>query len=201
MTGGFLALQHNKKSANGVAVGGASDVPGLGYGTAFQNNQALFNVGNFAFSKYYLTGKGVEFGVVPCPLYDEEQEDYHSYYGNPSAFWGIPSNVQSLDDSCALLQSLAADAYINISPAIFERALKLKYTPNDMNGQSRMFDIIRSGLVFDPCMLYAEKLTNYHQWNEITGSDSSWSTMFDKWTEKQWTKHIDQIVTIVRELP
>lgn len=184
---------------NGVGVGGL--ITGMGYGQAFRNDQAIFNVGNFAFTKYYLADTGVEYGVVPCPLFDDEQEAYYSYYGNPSAFWGVPCNVTNLDDSCALLESLAADAYIHISPAIFERALKHKYNPGDLSGQSHMFDIIRDGLVFDPCMIFGETLTKYKQWNEIVDSNGSWSANFNGFSIKAWDTHVETIVTKIRALP
>jgi len=173
----------------------------MGYGGSFIKDQALFNVGNFAFTKYYLTGTGVEFGVVPCPKFEKNQDSYYSYYGNPSAFWGVPCNVESLDDSCALLESLAADAYINISPVLFERALKHKYTPNDASGQSRMFDIIRDGLVFDPCMLYNETLTKYQRWEEIVNNTGAWSNYFNGFSILAWNRQIETIVEKLRALP
>lgn len=184
---------------NGVGIGGK--IPGVGYGEAFRQNQAIFNVGNFAFTKYYLTDTGVNYGVVPCPKYDEYQEEYYSYYGNPSAFWGIPYNARSVDDSCALLEALAADAYLCISPAIFEKALKFKYVPGDISGQSHMFDIIREGLVFDPCMTYNETLDKYKRWEEIPTLSGSWISLFNGFAKAQYKIQVKTIVDGIRALP
>ena len=184
---------------NGVGIGG--QIPGVGYGEAFRQNQALFNVGNFAFAKYYLADTGVNYGVVPCPTYDEYQEEFYSYYGNPSAFWGIPRNVRDVEESCALLESLAADAYIYISPAIFEKALKFKYVPGDLSGQSHMFDIIRDGLVFDPCMTYNETLTKYTRWEEIPRLSGSWISQFNPFAKAQFKIQVNTIVNGIRALP
>ena len=155
------------------------------YCGGFVDGNVIFNLGNFANGSHYFAGKGVDYGVVPCPMYDEEQEDYHSYYGNPTSFWAIPTNTD-LDNSALLLEYLAADAYVYISPALFERALKIKYVTGEVDGLSKMFDIIREGVVFDPCMFYNQLIgtTAYGGFAGITSVGGSWSTSFSDFVLK-----------------
>ena len=169
------------------------------YGVSFKTENCIFTVGNFAYAAQNLAGTGIDYAVVPCPLYDTEQEDYYSYYGNPTSFWGIPSNAD-VDDSCALLESLGADGYVYISPALFERALKLKYVTNEVDGLSKMFDIIRDGLVFDACMMYNSHITGYNGFAALGGTSTSWSINFNKFTTKGMTNTIKNFVAKLRAL-
>ena len=155
------------------------------YCTGFINGNIIFNLGNFANGSHYFAGTGVDYGVVPCPLYDEEQEEYYSYYGNPTSFWAIPTNTD-IDNAAALIEYLAADAYVYISPALFERALKIKYVTGEVDGLSKMFDIIRDGVIFDPCMFYNQAIGNgaYNGFTAIATDISSWSALFDRFTLK-----------------
>ena len=164
----------------------------------------MFALAHFAYSKNILSGTTVEYGVVPCPMYDEEQREYITYYGNPTSFWGIPSNVSDVDMCCTLLEYLAADAYVYISPAIFEKALKYKYVNGEgANGLSKMFDIIRDGLVFDACMFYYTHIggTNYRQFTELTGTGTSWVKNFQGFKLTSMKSSMKGLVTKLRELP
>ena len=125
--------------------------------------------------------------MIHTRLLDEEQEQYYSYYGNPTSFWGIPTNTD-LDNAAYLLEYLAADAYVYISPALFERALKIKYVTGEVDGLSRIFDIIRDGLVFDACMFY-NQIIGTGAYNGFTalgavGGVGSWGSGFSNFTLK-----------------
>ena len=171
------------------------------YGVSFKQEQCIFNLGNFAYAALNLAGSGIDYGVVPCPLYDGEQTEYYSYYGNPTSFWGIPTNAD-IDDSAALLESLAADAYVYISPALFERALKLKYVTGEVDGLSKMFDIIRDGLVFDAAMFYNGQISGYSQFTELAGDLDSWKSMYVGMTLKSMKKSLQtKVVDVLRKLP
>ena len=171
------------------------------YGVTFKQETNIFTVGNFAYASQYIAGLGIDYAVVPCPMYDEEQEQYFSYYGNPTSFWGIPTNAY-VDDSAALLESLAADAYVYISPALFERALKVKYVTNEVDGISKMFDIIRDGLVFDACMMYGSHISGYNGFTSIgSGLSSSWISQFNNFTTKGMNNKLKSLVDSLRALP
>ena len=170
------------------------------YGVSFVNEQCIFNLGNFAYAAQNLAGSGIDYGVVPAPLYNTDQEEYYSYYGNPTSFWGIPTNAD-LDNSALLLESLAADAYVFISPALFERALKLKYVTGEVDGLSKMFDIIRDGLVFDASMFYFQHISGYSSFTELAGDIKSWQSMYVGMTLKSMKKSLEsKVVSILRKL-
>ena len=170
------------------------------YGVSFKNGKCIFNLGNFAYASHHLQGADISYGVVPCPLYSTDQTEYYSYYGNPTSFWGVPTNA-NLDDACALLEALGGNAYVYISPALFEKALKLKYVPEEVDGLSTMFDIIRNGLVFDACMFYGAHIQGYTGFLEIVTKTSSWKSNFNKFTIAKMNNSLNDVVTLLRELP
>ena len=167
------------------------------YGVSFKNENCIFTVGNFAYAAQNLAGTGIDYAVVPCPLYDTEQEEYYSYYGNPTSFWGIPTNA-SLDDAALLLESLAADAYVYISPALYERALKIKYVTGEVDGLSKMFDIIRDGLVFDASMFYT--VSGIIDFSKLATGVPSWKALFTAFKVKAIGNNIKTVVTKLRAL-
>ena len=167
------------------------------YGVSFKTENCIFTVGNFAYAAQNLAGTGIDYAVVPCPLYDTDQEDYYSYYGNPTSFWGIPTNAD-VDDSCALLESLGADGYVYISPALFERALKLKYVTNEVDGLSKMFDIIREGLTFDASMFYT--VSGIIDFSALAGGLPSWKSTFTAFKVKAIEKSLKTVVDKLRAL-
>jgi len=169
------------------------------YGTSFKNGTCIFTVGNFAYASHHVAGMEVNYGVVPCPLYDDKQEEYYSYYGNPTSFWGIPTNAVDVDNSCALLESFAADAYVYVSPVLFERALKHKYVTGEVSGLSKMFDIIRYGLVFDACMFYNSQLgSTYNGFSNLDSPPFSWTKGFTAFKIKAMATSLN--TTIVSQL-
>ena len=170
------------------------------FGKNFVAGTNIFTVGNFGFAKGEAAGSGIDYAVVPCPMYNEDQKAYYSTHGNPCSFWGVPTNAD-LDNSALLLERLAVDAFVYITPALFERALKLKYVTNDVDGISKMFDIIRNGVVFDAALLYNRSLKSYKQYSELQGLSTSWSVFFDNFTRKAMKKEIGTIVDTLRKLP
>ena len=64
-----------------------------------------------------------------------------------------------------------------------ERALKIKYVTGEVDGLSRIFDIIREGLVFDACMFYNNVLGSsaYNGFTAIASTTGvSWIADFDR---------------------
>ena len=172
------------------------------YCTGFRQGNIIFNLGNFANASHYFQGYDIDYAVVPCPMYDDEQEAYYSYYGNPTSFWAVPTNTD-LDNAAYLVEYLAADAYVYISPALFERALKIKYVTGEVDGLSKMFDIIRDGLLFDPCMFYNQAIGSsaYNGFTALGTELASWSGSFPRVTVKAMARTLkNDVVAKLRAL-
>lgn len=97
---------------------------------------ALLNVEN-------LRDMSFDFGILPCPLYDENQTEYYSMV-NPwtSNAFGIPSNLDSTDaeNAALVMECLGAEGKNLLTPAYIEIALKGQKTRDDESQE--MLDII-----------------------------------------------------------
>ena len=56
----------------------------------------------------------------------------------------------------AMLECMASEAYRQVTPAVFETAMKLKYSSGD--NDAMMYDLIRNGISFDTGRIFCEPL-------------------------------------------
>lgn len=96
-----------------------------------------------------------DFGILPCPLYDENQERYHSML-NPwnSSCIGIAINVlpDEVEDVAIVLNLLGAEAKNYITPAYVETTLKGQRLRDD--DSEEMLDIILNNIGCDIGHIY-----------------------------------------------
>ena len=116
--------------------------------TAFAEGRCLFfcNIASYAMSKF--KEAGISFGLLPPPKYNTDQDRYYSVEGNAFTLYAIENSDGTDPDLCsAVLEALCSEGYRSVSPTVFEVAMKVRYA-DDYN-TSRMYDLIRGGVVFD----------------------------------------------------
>ena len=69
--------------------------------------------------------------------------------------------VLDTDAASAVIETLASEAYRNVTPAIFEIALKEKYAPSPKAAE--MLDLIHRTIVIDIAPFYTDALTGYKE--------------------------------------
>ena len=100
-----------------------------------------------------------DYGVIPTPKYDAEQEQYYSYMFEVKRYMALPYNCQKTDAVCAMLEEMAFEGYHHVSPVYYETVLKNKYARDDVSGQ--MIDLVRDGLHTDIALIYP------NSWNSL----------------------------------
>ncbi len=68
-----------------------------------------------------------DFCLVPCPKYDETQEDYRNVVWFVGSYTTIPISAGSIEDSSFILEAMAAKSREILRPAYYEVALSMKY--------------------------------------------------------------------------
>ena len=89
-------------------------------------------------------------GVLPIPKYDENQQNYTSTCRpGTNRVWSILSHVSQKDAlmCTAVLEYLGSESYDKLTPIVFERLMKLRYSEDPVS--SSMFDYIRKNVIFD----------------------------------------------------
>ena len=121
----------------------------------------------------------MDYGVVPCPKKDSSQENYVSNVANTHDAWMVPISVRSLDDSSALLECMASEAYRQVAPVYFDQCIKLRYAPDERLGA--MYDLIRDTAIFDFCQIYSCAFTKDPRAfiTDATDGGQDWTTVWD----------------------
>lgn len=118
---------------------------GTTYHNMFRNGQGLFLSTMF----YYIESMrdmDYEFGIVPYPKYDENQDQYYSRI----SFFDtavIPTSVEDVERASIILEALTCESHNGVIPAYKDVALKTKYS-RDMES-SDMIDLVLNTRVLD----------------------------------------------------
>lgn len=124
-----------------------------------ENNSTLFMSGKALFmpvslkSAHTLRAMDDDFGIIPYPKYNEEQEKYitHNSIGNTTAYL-VPITSDAELAGC-VLEALAYYGYKDILPEYYERALKGKGTRDDES--AAMLDLIFANIEFEFTQIYS----------------------------------------------
>ena len=84
-----------------------------------------------------------DFGILPNPKFNEEQEEYISLVHDASMTTCIPVSTdidRANEEVSAVIEALASESYRNVIVAFYETALKAAYNRDDQSSQ--MIDII-----------------------------------------------------------
>lgn len=168
----------------------------VSFAVPFVNGNALFcqNRVYLADSKHSSGLNNVEwkYGLVPTPLYDENQENYITVIGNPFTLYGVMVDCNEKTQMSAVLECWGSEAYRLTTPALFETNMKYKYSTLDAS--ARMFDILRETSSFDQGRIYSNTLGPYM--SEIISSTAcdggSWATVA-KVYQRQLPKQLQTI--------
>ena len=162
----FLNEDTNGLAASSTGVGN----------TAFAENRALFfcNIATYTMSKFNIDG--LDFGLLPPPKYNADQEKYYSVEGNAFTLYAIENNVSVDTDMCsAYLELLSSIGYRKVSPAMFELSMKMRYSSDQST--SMMYDIIKASVLFDNGRIFSgvvnDIFTKTYN-DQFKAADSAW---------------------------
>lgn len=129
-------------------------------------------------------------GILPYPKYDEEQQNYQSFLQR-SCYSLIPTTADT-EFSGALLEAWSSQAYRKITPEYFETALKTRYSQD--SDSSRMFDLIRGSITYDPGEIfgtYIDSASGLFR-SAIADNKSNWVSQI-KSNETKWQTALDEL--------
>jgi len=160
----------------------------------FPAGNSLFAAQEVMYILNYVRNSEVEYGVLPMPKYDENQEDYITILSFPYSLYGIPVDVKDSEMSGAVMECLASESYRTVSPALFETALKFKYAHDNEVGQ--MYDIIRATATFDLGRVFANEFNGatYGLFRtEVASGKVQWASTAEK-NIKSLTSSLEKLV-------
>ena len=147
---------------------------------AFMNREALFVSNNMVIIDV-IRDMDDDFGLLPYPKPDAQQDSYYSNLGMNSASFGIPSTAPDIERIGVVVNALTAVSIDTVRPAYFEYTLKRKRARDDESLD--MLELIASGRVFDVGLVYnwGNIVTEYRE-NVVKCSSASLFTVFEKYS-------------------
>lgn len=120
--------------------------------TGLANGQTLFGTEILKFVRNYRENER-EFGIIPMPKFDEQQESYHTYVAVSAPLLIVPKSSPDLETVGIIVEAMAAEGHRTILPAYYETAIAGKFVRDeesiemlDIAFATRMYDL---GVVFD----------------------------------------------------
>lgn len=97
------------------------------------------------------------YGIMPAPAYDSQQEHYITNVGYPHNIYSISSGISAdrMNCSAAVLECMASEGYRQVTPALFETTMKVKYAEDEKT--SEIYDLIKTNIDFDPARIYVKE--------------------------------------------
>ncbi len=118
----------------------------------FQSGKALFMTSWIGYAKE-LRNMDADFGILPYPKWDKEQENYYSFYLDRTDVFLMPITAD-VDFAGTVTEALAAESYKQVTPAFYEKTLYGKLIRDE---ESRdMLDIIFQNTVYDFAYIYSK---------------------------------------------
>ena len=95
----------------------------------------------------YLRDSRNDYGIIPYPKWDEEQDDYITIVDGGFTIMAIPKTVVNTDQAGIIAEALCAETYKNVIPVYYETAIKTKGARDEESIE--MIDFIMSKRVYD----------------------------------------------------
>ena len=128
------------------------DYGGVGQGQLFYSESAYFYSGA-TYMGQPINELNINFGVVPLPKLNAEQDRYYTHLSNTYDTWCVSFNASDMELSTAVLECMASESYRQIGPMYYDTNIKLRYAPDEKLGE--MYDLVRDSVTFDLIYLYS----------------------------------------------
>lgn len=87
-----------------------------------------------------------DYGIIPYPMYDENQDSYYTFnYGTP--YMSMLLSTKDPEMTAVMLEALNAESYKSVVPTYLDTALKGKYSRDAETAE--MLDLVNSTSFFD----------------------------------------------------
>lgn len=151
--------------------------------STFAENSSLFIIYSLDLAMNYLSGGSVDFGIVPIPKYDSDQENYRTTLNYKYSFYMISKGCGNPLIAATTLEAMASESYRTVTPNLYEVAMKIRHV-NDVTSQ-KMIDYIRDGVCFEIGRTFTH-VFNYDTYRTIRKSlagtaESGWATVAAKY--------------------
>ncbi len=139
-----------------------------------------------------------DFGILPYPKWDENQDKYYTRSQDAYSVAVIPIDVPNIEMSGAVFDVLSAISYERVIPAYYDMALRDKYARDDESGE--MLDIIRDGFKFSFGVFYAPSLDRGLEFRILIEQDNPNFVSYYEVNRKGYERRLKKLLSAYEEL-
>lgn len=134
----------------------------------------------------------VDFGILPYPKYDEDQDRYYTTILRRYTVSAVPATASSADESALILEALSSEGSRTIIPKYYEIALKGKYVRDESSTQ--VLDLVKDSLFLEFVDMYYADLgwSDFFAGYVMGGTAGTYMSQY-KGQEKVWSKKLDKL--------
>lgn len=125
----------------------------------FFQGQVMFMGNASLISASYLRDMKQDFGFLPYPKLDSEQEEYRTLVHNAASIGSVNGASQNLDILGTVLEVLNSETHRTVIPVWYDTALKIKYSRDDPSVSSQMIDLIHDTITTNFVFVYSNRLS------------------------------------------
>ncbi len=163
----------------------------------FKDSRALFLNSTLRTAYAELTDFEDDYGILPFPKWDEEQEEYYTMSDGSSPLCGIPTTVADPEFAGMITEALAAESWRVVDPAIFEKALKVRGTRDERSVE--IIDMLISGSVVDFGYVYGNySMMGFVLSDMMNNKQNNFASHYEK-QEKKWKNRIEEVLKAYEE--
>ena len=169
----------------------------------FASGRTLFLIDTFCTAATFQSAdSSLSYGVLPLPKLDETQENYATSMGFPYTLYSVSRLLsdEKAQIMGAVLECMASESHRQVTPALFELTMKLKYASGE--NDSHVYDLIRNSVYIDIGRVFCTPLNNltYSLFrNACTEGQTNWASRI-KVESKAFGKKLTGITQTLDEL-
>lgn len=125
---------------------------------AFSKGEAMIVCDRVYIASGTLKSSDVNYGVIPVPKYNSDQESYVTCMAFPYTMYSMSVASPDKEAAAATLEVMCYTSYVNLKPALFEESMKARYSreAND----AIMYDIIYGNVFFELGRIFTTDTNN-----------------------------------------
>ena len=139
----------------------------------FFEGRSMFTFGMLSAAKVFSTDPELMYGILPLPKYDKDQAQYSTCPQDSYSIIAIPFNIDTrLEIATATLEILSQRSYVNVRPAFYDIAFKIRYASGE--NTAKLFDSIIDNITYNFGSVYSHSLKDpvWEMRNRLAGLTS-----------------------------
>ena len=151
----------------------------------FKADRALYTTIMMSQVRTELADMESDFGILPFPKLDETQSEYGTRVQDGLTIFAVPIDCQKVDITGAVMEAMAAENYRKVTPAVYDVAMKTKYSRDPAS--AAMIDLIQQSVLINFESVYNESIGSpWFVMRDLMGAKSSDFASY-------WAKHVNKI--------